>query len=379
MKRITLFYLLFFVLLVGCSYDERTEPNREMSILAFIVADNDLDDHALYIEQDIIKGLKSCPCGTEVVLYMDRLNTEPTIKKYTLTNDGKIGVNNIKTYPEQCSTSPQVFSNVLSEMRRNSSGKRYSLIYWSHGSGWLPASGSTKTSTRAIGMDQGVSMNIYDMANSIQSIEPAALIVLDACYMGCAPVAYDLRDAADYLISSPTNMPGVGFNYDKMLPYLLECSEQSLSCSLDLFKESNNSNVYGDSASFAIASVVKCGEMEKLASRMREVVQSGKDSVNTDLIQSFDFDQSHLYYDLENYISEISLDAESLRAFREQMNFTIIKAVNTSKIWSQNQSGLISKAVSRFSGLSTYIPGLGNSYYDWAFSKTTWYSNVYEK
>lgn len=380
MKRIALFQLLVVVaFLVGCSYDERTEPNREMSILAFIVADNDLDDHALYVEKDIIKGLKSCPSGTEVLIYMDRLNELPTLKKYTLTNEGKIGINNIESYTEQCSTSPQVFRDVLAEMRNNSSGKRYGLIYWSHGNGWLPATGYSNASTRAIGMDQGVSMSISDMADGILANDPAAFLVMDACYMGCAPVAYELRDATEYLISSPTNMPGIGFNYNKMLPYLLECTEQSLSCSLDLFKESNETNIYGDSASFAIASVVKCGEMENLANCMREVVKGGKEFVDEDLIQSFDFDQVHMYYDLENYASELSLDPESLGLFREQMNSTIIKTVSTAKIWSQDQSGLISKVVSRFCGLSTYILGAGNPYYDWEFSRTKWYNKVYEQ
>lgn len=346
--------------------------------MAFIVADNDLDDHALYVQNDLINGLKNCPPGTEAVIYMDRLNQLPTLKKYTLTNEGKVGVNNIKTYFEQCSTSPSVFSNVLSDMRKSVSGRRYGFVYWSHGSGWLPNKNSISYSNRAIGLDSGVSMEINDMAKSMSELDAAAFMVLDACFMGCAPVAFELRNVTDYLIASPAELPGVGFCYSKMLPGLVECTEQSLSSSLDLFVESNKTNVYGDSASFAIASVLKCNEMENLVRCMHDVVLNSKKTVNTDKIQSFDFETPHLYYDLGEYVDSIAADQSGLSSLKKQLDDVIIKAVCTSTIWSMNQSGLISKPITNYSGLSTFIPGVTNAYYDHVFSQTSWYREVYE-
>ena len=377
-KLKTILFAIAALLFISCTTDDDTLPNQEMSIMAFIVADNDLDDHALYIEKDLISGLKSCPLGTEIVIYMDRLNQSPTLKRYTLTNDGKVGVNNIKTYSEQCSTSPSVFSSVLSDMRSIISGKRYGLIYWSHGSGWLPNEKSNSSATRAIGMDNGVSMDIIDMAKSMSKIDAASFMVLDACFMGCAPVAFELRDVMDYLIASPAELPGVGFCYSKMLPDLVKCTEQSLSNSLDLFVEANKTNVYGDSASFAIASVIKCNEMENLVRLMHEVVLSSKDAINTDEMQSFDFKTPHLYYDLGEYADSIAVDQSALSSLKVQLDKAIVKTVFTPTIWSMNQSGLISKPITIYSGLSTFIPGVTNVYYDHAFTKTSWYKEVYE-
>ena len=366
------------LLLDSCITDDRTIPNKDMSVLAYIVADNDLDDHAAYAENDLISGLKECPTGTELIIYMDRLNQSPTLKKYTLTDNGKVGINKIKEYPEQCSTSPSVFGSVLSDMRTHVSGKRYGLVYWSHGSGWLPAENDVRNATRAIGMDCGVSMDIVDMAESIERVGVAAFTVLDACFMGCAPVAYELRNVTDYLIVSPASLPGTGFCYNKMLPDLLECTEQSLSRSLDIFAELNETNLYGDSASFAIASVIKCDKIDNLACSMHDVLLCSKGTVNAIGIQSFDFDNPHLYYDLEEYVDSIAIDRSSLSDFREQLKDVVVKAVSTSKIWSMNRSGLISKPVKNFCGLSTFIPGSANAYYNRAFTRTSWYSRVYE-
>ena len=362
----------------SCTIDEKTVPNTNMSILAFVVADNDLDDHSLYVERDLISGLKGCPAGTEIIIYMDRLDKLPTLKRYTLTKDGKVGINNIKEYPEQCSTSPLVFSSVLSDMRSNVSGKRFGLIYWSHGSGWLQNENNKEKITRAIGMDGGVSMDVVDMANIISSVGTAAFTVLDACFMGCAPVAYEMRNVTDYLIASPTNLPGVGFCYSYMLPDLLECTEESLARSLEIFKETNKTNVYDDSASFAIASVIKCCEMDSLAVCMHDLVRKGRDTLNINGIQSFDFDPIHLYYDLKEYSYAISFDDDCFDRFERQLDRAVIKNVYTSQIWSMDQSGLVSKPITAFCGMSDYIPGSANGYYDRVYQQTSWYGKVYE-
>lgn len=367
MKRLLYFALAFAM--VGCTDEERTEPNKDMSLLACIVADNDLDDHADYVLNDLIKGLRSCPAGTEMVVYMDRQYQGPTINRYTMTTDGKVGMDKLAQYPERLSTDPEFFSEVLQTMRASVAGRKYGLIYWSHGTGWLPAT------TRAIGMDSGVSMDIDDFAECIENTEPAAFVLLDACLMGCAPVAYAMRNAADYMIASPAELPGVGFSYSSMLPYLAECTPQSLSKSLDMFIQSSSDNVYGDSATYAIASVTDCSQMDSLASSLHILLKEQR-PFSADTIQTFDFDTEPMFFDLGAYARAAAKDTVSLKLFMEQLERTVIKEVHTPSIWSSDGLELVSKPVKEFCGLSTYIPGAGISYYDMVFSATSWYKAI---
>ena len=101
---------------LSCNRYEAITLSKDLSLFAFVVADNDLDDHAGYIENDLVNGLKGCPVGTELFLYLDRQNGVPTLRHMVLSESGKIKFKTISKYDEQCSTSSQVFREVLNTM-----------------------------------------------------------------------------------------------------------------------------------------------------------------------------------------------------------------------------------------------------------------------
>lgn len=206
---------------MGCTKKEDHSVGMDISFFAFVVSDNDLDDHTDYIEKDLARGLKGCPVGTELFLYIDRLNETPSLRHLFLLESGQIGMKTVVEYDEQCSTSSQVFREVLNTMISKSSSMRYGLIYWSHGSGWLPGFNPDNASlfnTRALGADGMYSMDIDDMNDILSGKRAPFFIVLDACFMGAVEVAYSLRNSTDYLIASPSETLGVGFPYHLMLP-----------------------------------------------------------------------------------------------------------------------------------------------------------------
>ena len=43
-------------------------------------------------------------------------------------------------------------------------------------------------------------------------------IMFDACFMMSVEVAYEVRNYTDYYIGSPTENPGPGAPYDKVVP-----------------------------------------------------------------------------------------------------------------------------------------------------------------
>lgn len=376
---IGLIYSVMFTLLLSCKKLETVTMSKDLSMFAFILADNDLDDHAEYIEYDLIRGLRECPVGTELFLYIDRQNEQPSLRHLFLLESGQVGVKTIAQYDEQCSTSPQVFREVLNTMISQSSGRRYGLIYWSHGSGWMPGLSPDKTSlrnTRALGTDGIYSMDIDDMDNILSGNRTPYFTVLDACFMGAIEVAYSLRNSTEYLIASSAETLGAGFSYHLMLPELVNGSRESLARSLDKYLDYCYTDYYGDGTISGMASLIDCSQVENLASAFKSVLEHSKDIIDKDSIQAFDCSYPHIYYDWDDYVHSITDDSLSLASFENQLKKTVIHKVSTPSVFTQTSGRDSMLAINHFSGLSTYIPGTSIGY-DYAYMQTAWYKKCY--
>jgi len=376
--------LLFavMVMLSSCMEREKLSLNKDLSLFAFIVSDNDLDDHTDYIENDFVRGLKGCPVGTELFLYIDRQIETPTLRHLLLLESGQVAIKKTWKYAEQCSTSPEVFRTVLSTMIDNSSGCRYGLFYWSHGNGWLPGlnpdtSYTSNSFTKSLGADGTYSMNVSDFAKALSNMKTPLFTVLDACYMGSVEVAYELRNSTDYLLASSAETLGVGFPYYLMIPELVKGTRIAMISSLDKYLEFCYSDYYNDGQISGMATLTDCSQMDSLASCFKNIVKSSTLSIDDpDSIQSFDGPYNHLFYDLGQYAATIAGSAELLEAFYEQLNRTVIHKVSTPYVYNSSAFPDNMLEVKHFSGLSSYIPG-ANSYYDWLYSLTDWYKFCY--
>ncbi len=353
---------------------------NDITLVAFIISDNDLDDLTDYIENDFVRGLKDCPVGTEMFLYIDRQTETPTLRHMLLLDNGKVAIIKTWNYEEQCSTSPEIFRSVLSTMIDNSSGRQYGLFYWSHGNGWLPGLcpvQSSGSSTKSLGADGEYSMNVSDFAKALSNTKAPLFTVLDACYMGSVEVAYELRNATEYLIASSAETLGVGFPYYLMIPELVKGTRQAMVKSLDKYLDFCYTDFYQDWQISGMASLTDCSQMDSLACSFKNLVKSRTSSLEEpDSIQSFDGPYSHLYYDLGQYAAAVAGNEERLEAFNEQLDRTVIYKVTTPSVYNSSAFPDNMLEVNHFSGLSSYILG-ANSYYDWLYSLTDWYKFCY--
>ena len=363
----------------SCIERDDLSLSKDLSLFAFIIADNNLDDHAEYIEKDLVNGLKGCPIGTELFLYLDRQNEVPTLRHMVLSESGKVKYKTISEYDEQCSTSPQVFKDVLNTMINKSSGKRYGLIYWSHGNGWFPGFNPDKnstTATRALGADGIYSMDINDFGNILIGTKTPSFVVLDACYMGAVEVAYSLRNSTDYLIASSAETLGVCFPYHLILPNLVKGSRESLSRSLYTYLDYCNSDYYGDGTISGMASLVDCAQMDSLASAFRNVIKRNSTAVNLDDIQAFELSTPHQYYDLGDYVKYLSAGTPEYDEFDCQLKRAVVNKVCTPSVYTESGGKEDKVTIDKFSGLSTYILG-SSPYNDFVYTATQWYKDCY--
>lgn len=224
---------------------EEEVPHASLTILAYFVANNNLDDDLLENIGTMYDGLSKMNQPATLLIYWDGntamgpnksthhilkyeidekglINDEPVLSSSATLNDvlevGEI----VKEYPEQLSTQKSVMSQVLKDMVAMSPTERLGFVAGSHASSWINS--IYTSSSRSFGQDGSGTDNtilLKDMVDAIKSTNKKFdFILFDACYMATAEVNYEFREVADYLISSVMEVPAYGFPYDETLPHL---------------------------------------------------------------------------------------------------------------------------------------------------------------
>ena len=270
------------ILCVGCLFlttacsddDPEPLPSGEClrTVLVYMAADNSLSG----LEQTDLNELKTgmAALGTtnvHLLVYIDNKSKEPKLVEYVAKN-GKVTENVIKTYEARNSVgvdeTREVFNDVFGDSRFKA--QSYGLVYWSHGDGWIP---NPLPSTRWIGQDTGNGthyMNISDLVSILDEAPHFDFILFDACFMLSVEVGYELRAYADYILGSPTETPGTGAPYDKILPHMfaedaaIPMAQAYFKAYQDIYDEGrgiSNNNWTGGTA----IGVMKTSELERLA------------------------------------------------------------------------------------------------------------------
>lgn len=267
-------------LLQGCGDDEvspdvgSTEARR--TVLVYAIAENTLSTAYDTDAQELTTAAASSkiPDDCNILVYSDATS----LPRITLFN--KYGTTTWKTWSsDQNSADSTVMLSVLREMVQNYPSKSYSLVLWSHGSGWAPTERSiqriydnltARSQARAFGVDNGVNSSLtngdYDM--DISSVKWVLeklgvhmdYILWDACMMQGVETAYELRNLTDWIIGSPTETPGTGAPYYNAAAAL--CNADISGIISDYAAYYDNSTKYRSSFPF---SCIKTSELKALA------------------------------------------------------------------------------------------------------------------
>lgn len=396
-----LFSLIVIATMCSCSDDNGDVSDvvsDSASVLVYIVADNSLSSRVDEDIDEMLKGMeaidnKKCYSNNNLLVYVDGLDL-PVLYSIQKNKSGVAQKIVEKSYSqEKTSTSVETIKEVIKDAFGKYPADSYGFVYWSHGDGWLPSKlrmqKSVDPTLRWIGQDgdnysgKYSYTDIEDLVNAF-SVLPKKLdfLMFDACFMLDISVAYDLRGLTDYIIASPTEIPGPGAPYDIVVPYMFSRTATPVDIGKAYFSYynekydnnvSNQSYVWTGGVSIG---VTKTASLDNLAQITKTSIANPESSV-TDLVSGvLDYDRrfvnhGHIgYYDMKSLMSKLIPNSANYQLWQEAYESSVVYWETTPTNYS---SYVGSFSMDGSNGFSHYVPQEDNAR-NAAYRTTGWYN-----
>lgn len=257
--------------MISCS-DELPHPDEKLggnTVIVYMGADNSLSGAAYADLDEMQRAVHDIPGDCQVVVYKDG-ELKPAI--YRFTNKGRT---TWKEFDEEHnSADPATMRSILQDIVREFPSKKYSLILWSHGTGWIaPPAGTPQKAiiqdknpgtTQSGGTSAQVGwLGIGDLADILSTLPRMEYIMFDACYMQSVEVAAQLYEHTDYIIGSPTEIPGAGAPYHMTMKAMCRADIKGI---IDSYAAAYTGN-YG-----VLLSAVSCAEFPAFCEATAECI-----------------------------------------------------------------------------------------------------------
>ena len=403
MIKKALWFLSVILFLSSCNPSEEEPapiPSKDsMTILAYLIANNKLNEALLSNIAIMYDGLKDMDKPATLLVYWDGQSSMGENKSTHLIlkyeTDGKGNINGkpaldidattreilnvaevLKEYPTQTSTDKNVFESVLSDMVAFSPTDKLGLVIGSHGSAWL---NTISTSGRAIGYDGSNSNSILldEMVEAMEGVgKKFEFLLFDACYMGTIEVCYEFRNVADYLISSVMEVPAYGFPYDYFLSDLYDGTingyKKVCQSFVDYYKSEYEN---GQEGCWGTIALVDCSEVTNLVTLFREEIVSHKDVLSDYYIGNLqEYGRNggkYIAYDLLHFIKDLN-SGEVPKSFEDQLNKTVLDkgCLEESRYYTYDYD----VDAENFCGLGLYIPLSTRPKWNTYFKTLDWYT-----
>lgn len=352
---------------------EKDEPapapaEESRTLLIYAVASNNLSS---YLQKDIDEMIEAAPeveglgKNVHVVLYSVAAKnaTEATLAELLPNPDGSWEFKTMKSYDrETFSTDPVRMKEVFKDVRDFAPSKAYGLIFWSHGTGWIPDFNTHTVSgvKRSFGWDtyKGVTdkCDIIELANAV----PDGLfdyIWFDACYMMGVEVAYQLRDKCDFIGGYPTEDWSPGMNYDSTLPMLAAPEPDLAGAGKSFFDYYNNSNMA------VTVTLLSTEGLERLASAAGDIYAAGARPADAVGFQDYGRTPYRGLYDFGQFTrsyleASASSSASLLQAFDAALDEVLVYGGCSTKDFN-NSDNKFNPGI--YSGMSCHFPGTADS------------------
>lgn len=386
----------------ACSKDDETPPIvspyvESRTVMVYMVAENSLNKNVWADVQEMLVGMNNdtLSANDRLVIYLDDVKL-PRI--YVVDKTTKITQFSelvpVMTYENDVnSSSAEQLGTFIDYVKSNYPAESYGLVMWSHASGWTPSNFSgdmyseTPTKRKSFGVDNGKNttnnngnqMNIDDMASVLQG-NAFDFIFFDACVMQTIEVAYELRDAAKWLIASPAEIPASGANYETMTRAMF-LKDDYVNQMLTVYKQ-EYSNAYG-----IVVSAVNTEALDDYAAYMKSVVAAHRSEMLNLIISSM---LNYIRYgswtttspdflDMQGIMLKV-LDDEEYAQWKGNTD-KLITCVHTGRWYSGYPKSIIAIDDAQCCGMAMFIPFEKYTYsyesFNEKYLKTSWAQAVW--
>lgn len=383
MKR--LLYLFICALFVAChgSDPEVIEPTKvDRTVLVYMAMQNSLGADALHKQDstEIANAMGYLRDNDRLLLFIDDA-TAPRIyelNRKLAERDPKTGLpfgpKLLKQWADdRNSASAEMVKEVLQFMKTNFPSESYGMVMGSHASGWLPQSDVTgRAPHKTFGIDVGPEgsmrndtgvaggspdeIEIDDLDKAITSSGvKLTYLLFDACLMQCIEAAYELRDAADYIIASPISISGEGAYYtDLVREGLFSSSPEDVARVYASYYKNEGSIPYKENYGTVI-SCVRTAALDDLANVVRNTwasldVLQGTNSAEerVEKLKTFDLAKTDAlnyhyytyrnrlrphYYDLLSAFVALGAKDDALYQLRRALDYAVTYKDSSKSFW----------------------------------------------
>lgn len=233
-------------------------------------------------------------------------------------------------------------TTLLKRVKQEAPANHYSMIVGCHGMGWIPAKPSTRINRPAaslFGLNQNAGKagpptrwlggnayqtNISDFDKGIEDsgIGKFQYILFDDCNMTGIEVAYELRNATNHIIGSPTEIMAYGMPYKFLWSELSKVNPDYHSICTNFINFYSNYKYEGTPYPYGTISVIDCSQVEGMVDIMKEINASTSLSTITESnIQSMDGYTPSIFYDMGDYVRKLAQNEPLLLAkFNSQLD-----------------------------------------------------------
>lgn len=396
MLKFPFYWFMGLMLLVSaCGDDNIIDDDDEptptetaaRTVLAYMVGDNQSSGASdlsslLKVNLDSMKvGMKSVDSSDCNLLVYSKLSGSNYSYLIRLENENSTVV--ADTLYSYSDVNPLSQSTMLSVIQTTFSlypAESYGLVFLSHAEGWVPASTSA---SRSIGMYHSTSMDIADFQEVLStSGYHLDYILFDACFMSSVEVAYELRNEVDYIIGSPTEIPGPGADYSAVVPALFLANDYAEGIADAYYqpyaeKYTGNTPTSNENWTGGVSiSVIATANLENLASSTRQILSAYAYDNDLSDIMYYDRRSTRYYYDLDGLINHLTGGNSDYTTWRTAFDAAVPYWQTTARNYS-SYGGMFS--MDGASGVSTFISRSSTSSstltfyqsYDWSVD-TTW-------
>lgn len=368
MKRIKILFLLVCVasLLASCNEnDEKYEPvYGSRTVLVYIAANNSLSGFDSEDVREMVKGMANTEgTGNNLLVYLAGRNNTPKLIRLIRNGKGEVKQETVMNYGEHNSVSVDVMKDVFTIAFSRYPADSYGLVLWSHGDGWLPKS---SMKTRWWGQDKSNYMDITELHNALRNTPHLNFLLFDACFMQSVEALYELRECADYIIGSPTEIPSPGAPYQKVVPAMFANNLSAVDIAKAYFEFYADEDLYtgnlpsdwnsGDPWTAGVSvSVVKTSMLDQLANISNEIIPKYiKDKQDIAMTNIFCYDCRSIkyYYDFDGFMRSLNLEAGEYEAWKAAYDEVVVYWKTTPNNYSAFRGSF---PMNGSTGLSTYI------------------------